>query len=193
MTDLVSCFSDWHQGDRLLSCFQIDSRCHLVQRADMQWRLRIEFAGAVYHVIARGNARWQTVRDHADDPQARTGDHRSWDAPPDAGTAWPSKMKRTPGSGTTIRTADNHEGEFRFFVRSIQAPDAIVLVKMGGLGAIKRPSPCGASQGRLTSIQAEAAIATIHWARDIISGIRDGKIGLMPSSHFLVRVKDTLG
>jgi len=32
----------------------------------MPRRLRIEFEGATYHVMARGNARQKIVRDHAD-------------------------------------------------------------------------------------------------------------------------------
>ena len=33
---------------------------------DMPRRLRIEFEGAIYHVMARGNARQKIVRDDAD-------------------------------------------------------------------------------------------------------------------------------
>ena len=39
----------------------------------MPRRLRIEFEGAIYHVIARGNARQKIVRDYADRRRLKGG------------------------------------------------------------------------------------------------------------------------
>jgi hypothetical protein len=44
-------------------CFPLDNRSPGVQPSDMPRRLRVEFEGAIYHVMARGNARRRIVRD----------------------------------------------------------------------------------------------------------------------------------
>ena len=47
-------------------CFLLDNRSRGVSSSDMPRRLRVEFEGAIYHVMARGNARQKIVRDDAD-------------------------------------------------------------------------------------------------------------------------------
>ncbi len=47
-------------------CFQLGSRSVQDLSFPMPRQLRIEFEGAVYHVMARGNAQQKIVRDDAD-------------------------------------------------------------------------------------------------------------------------------
>ena len=49
-----------------VACLWLDIQLQTIQARNMPRRLRIEFEGAIYHVMARGNARQRIVRDDAD-------------------------------------------------------------------------------------------------------------------------------
>jgi hypothetical protein len=65
-------------------CFQLGNLVPFIECHDMPRRLRIEFDGAIYHVMARGNARRMIVRDDVDrrrqiDALERTAVRRGWE------------------------------------------------------------------------------------------------------------------